>query len=85
MTTEEMVAREFHKAYEDLAPHFGYKTRQDSAVPWEEVPEKNRNLMMAVITELLTKEVVRINPDFVARNLLNATDTGTDQQDSNTT
>ena len=80
MTTEEMVAREFHKAYEDLALHFGYKTRQDTAVPWEDVPEKNRNLMMAVITELLTKEVITINPDFVARQVLteNATDEGTD-------
>ena len=70
MTTEEMVAREFHKAYEDLAPHFGYKTRKDSAVPWEKCQKKNRNLMMAVITELLTKEVMTINPDFVARNTI---------------
>jgi hypothetical protein len=64
MTTEEMVAREFHKAYEALAPHFGYKTKQDSAVPWEELPEVNRNLMLAVVTELLTKGVITINPEY---------------------
>jgi hypothetical protein len=69
MTTEEMVAREFHKAYETLAPHFGYKTRQDSAVPWEEVPEVNRNLMMAVITELLSKGVITVNAEFIGKTL----------------
>jgi len=46
MTNEEM-AKSFHEAYERLAPEFGYKTREASAVPWERVPESNRRLMVA--------------------------------------
>lgn len=52
MTHEEM-ARAFHEAYERLAPSFGYKTREVSAVPWVQVPEANRNLMVAVAGEVL--------------------------------
>jgi hypothetical protein len=43
----------FHEKYERLAPEFGYKTREESAVPWDEVPEQNRSLMVAVCTEIL--------------------------------
>jgi hypothetical protein len=49
----EELARLFHETYERLAPVFGYKTRRESAVPWESVPEPNRNLMEAVATEIL--------------------------------
>lgn len=49
--TEE-IARAFHEAYERLAPSFGYKTREASAKPWSEVPEQNRNLMIAVVESL---------------------------------
>lgn len=41
------VAQAFHEAYEELAPQFGYKTRKASAVPWADVPEGNRALMVA--------------------------------------
>src|SRR5207253_2058401 len=34
--------------YERLAPSFGYQTRKASAVPWSEVPEANKRLMVAV-------------------------------------
>ena len=47
------VARRFHDIYERLAPLFGYRTRPESAVPWEQVPEQNRALMEAVCQELL--------------------------------
>jgi hypothetical protein len=53
----EQVARQFHEAYERLAPSFGYETRKASAVPWEDVPENNRNLMIAVVKEVLTERV----------------------------
>lgn len=43
----EQVAKLFHDTYERLAPEHGYKTRKASAVPWEDVPEKNRALMIA--------------------------------------
>lgn len=44
----EPLARLFHETYERLAPLFGYETRRDSAVPWDEVPARNKNLMIAV-------------------------------------
>lgn len=48
------LARAFHEAYERLAPSFGYETRRASAVPWEDVPEPNRSLMIAVAGEVLS-------------------------------
>jgi hypothetical protein len=49
----ETTARRFHEAYERLAPSFGYETRRESAVPWEDVPEANRRLMIAVASEVM--------------------------------
>jgi hypothetical protein len=49
----EDVARMFHESYERLAPLFGYATRRDSAVPWDQVPEPNRSLMIAVAGNVL--------------------------------
>lgn len=51
----ETVARMFHDAYERLAPSFGYKTREASAVPWDDVPEPNRSLMIAVAADVLAQ------------------------------
>lgn len=47
------LAKYFHDEYERMAPHFGYKTREASAVPWEMVPEDNRHLMEAVCASVL--------------------------------
>jgi hypothetical protein len=44
----EQLAKLFHETYERLAPTFGYETRKGSRVPWEEVPERNKKLMIAV-------------------------------------
>jgi hypothetical protein len=55
MVTPEQMARYFHAEYERLAPTFGYKTRTESAVPWEDVPEANRQLMTAVATSVLLR------------------------------
>lgn len=49
----EYVARLFHETYERLAPKFGYETRKASAVPWGQVPEQNKTLMIAVAGEVL--------------------------------
>lgn len=46
------LAQRFHETYERLAPSFGYETRRASAKPWAEVPEQNRNLMIAVCATL---------------------------------
>ena len=43
------IAEAFHYHYENLAPEFAYTTRQESAVPWQEVPESNRALMVATV------------------------------------
>lgn len=44
----ERIAARFHEVYELLAPDHGYETRSASAVPWADVPEPNRSLMIAV-------------------------------------
>lgn len=51
----EKLAQIFHETYERLAPEFSYQTRKASAVPWEDVPENNKRLMVAVCAEILDK------------------------------
>jgi hypothetical protein len=55
----ERIARAFHESYERQAPEFGYRTREASAKPWEEVPVDNKALMIAVVTDLLSRAVIR--------------------------
>ncbi len=52
--TAEQLAKLFHETYERLAPEFGYETRTESAVPWEDVPENNKNLMIATCEVILS-------------------------------
>lgn len=59
MTRAEEIAREFHETYERLAPRHSYETRPESAVAWDDVPENNRRLMVAVADELLERGVIR--------------------------
>ncbi len=49
----EQLAKRFHELYEELAPSCDYRTRRESAVPWAEVPEKNKSLMVAVCARIL--------------------------------
>ena len=49
----EALAERFHDTYERLAPEHGYETRQESAVPWSDVPEPNRRLMIATVREVM--------------------------------
>lgn len=51
--TSDQLAEFFHRQYEELAPKFGYKTRDASAVPWEEVPPQNKQLMREVCFRVL--------------------------------
>jgi hypothetical protein len=55
MMTPEELAKFFHDTYEELAPNYGYTTRKASAVPWEDVPEPNKSLMIAVAEKVLEK------------------------------
>lgn len=57
----EMLAKLFHDTYERLAPQFGYETRKESAKPWAEVPENNRNLMTAVCAEVMSRHAAEIH------------------------
>lgn len=50
----ELLARLFHDTYERLAPFYRYETRAESAVPWEDVPERNRLLMIEVCRYVLS-------------------------------
>jgi hypothetical protein len=54
----EEIARAFHEAYERLAPSFSYQTRRASAVPWADVPEANRKLMIAVVRDLMQRDLI---------------------------
>lgn len=58
MIDPEGLARLFHETYERLAPEHGYETRRDSAVPWDDVPENNRRLMVATAFRVL----LQLNP-----------------------
>lgn len=53
------IAQAFHEAYERNAPHYGYQTREDSAVPWEDVPMTNKELMIATAQDLLDRSVIQ--------------------------
>lgn len=54
------VAKLFHDTYETLAPTFGYETRPETKVSWDELPEDNKQLMIntveIVLNLLFTKE-----------------------------
>lgn len=58
LTDAEYVAKAFHESYERQAPSEGYETRKDSAVPWENVPERNRKLMIKVAADLIERGVI---------------------------
>ena len=53
MPNAESVAKLFHETYERLAPVYNHETRQETRRPWEEVPERNKRLMIAVAAEVL--------------------------------
>jgi phosphatidylethanolamine-binding protein (PEBP) family uncharacterized protein len=53
LTEAELLAKLFHETYERLAPNYGYTTRKSSAVAWEDVPEPNKSLMIAVADHVL--------------------------------
>jgi hypothetical protein len=58
----EEIAKAFHESYEEQAPDHNYETRKESAKPWSEVPEDNRNLMIAVVIDLLAQGIIKPGP-----------------------
>ena len=57
----ETLARTFHETYERLAPDFGYETRAESAVPWEDVPDANKRLMVAVCESVVSAALAAVS------------------------
>lgn len=57
-----LVARSFHEVYEELAPTHGWKTQERSQVPWNDVPEGNRKLMVATVDRLIDDGVIELGP-----------------------
>lgn len=49
----EELAKQFHDLYERFAPLYNYKTREKTAVAWEDVPDNNKGLMVAVANAIL--------------------------------
>ena len=60
MPDAEKLAQQFHETYERLAPAYAYKTREASAVPWQDVPENNKRLMIAVCREILKEARIKL-------------------------
>ncbi|MHA2403290.1 MAG: hypothetical protein ACXADH_09900 [Candidatus Kariarchaeaceae archaeon] len=71
MTSEEFIARAFHEAYEELAPSFGYETRKKSRVDWKDIPENNRNLMIATVIQLLNDGTIHPGRESVMADIKN--------------
>jgi len=47
------IAHLFHDRYEALAPEWGYTTRDETAVDWNDLPPPNKGLMRAVVRDAL--------------------------------
>jgi hypothetical protein len=60
------VAKAFHEAYERLAPTFNYRTRSETAVAWEELPENSRQLVEAVCKEVVGPYLEQLKEDVGA-------------------
>lgn len=59
----ESIAKLFHESYENRALTFGYETREESRVPWEEVPALNKHLMIATVSDVLASLFPAEKPD----------------------
>jgi hypothetical protein len=64
MNTAEEIAKEFHRVYELHARVMGYPIRRESAVPWEDLPEINRSLMISVVESLLVRTIIEPGPSI---------------------
>ena len=51
--TAEQLASLFHSTYERLAPAFGWHTKKGCNVPFEQLPQRNRALMIATCQTVL--------------------------------
>jgi hypothetical protein len=56
--SSESIAREFHITYERYAPQHGWDTQKRSRVMWDDLPDENKSLMIAVVKKLLIDGVI---------------------------
>ena len=70
----ENLARFFHTTYEELAPQFNYSTRKASAVPWQDVPENNKRLMIAVAEQVILLFEAEARAEKIERQVLSVDD-----------
>ncbi len=70
----ENLARFFHTTYEELAPQFNYSTRKASAVPWQDVPENNKQLMIAVAEQVILLFEAEAKAEKIARQVSSVDD-----------
>ena len=54
----EKAAKFFHDRYEELAPHYGWKTQEQSRVEWEDLPENQKDLMTHVVGLVMSNKVI---------------------------
>lgn len=80
--TRDDLAREFHEVYEALAPAYDYSTRVDSAVPWDDVPEPNKSLMLAVSGAIIAKYSASNHADYSAASVKDRADWYADYESS---
>lgn len=52
--SSENLARFMHYAYEDISKMFGWETNKECRVRFEELPDKNRKVMLRLATLVLT-------------------------------
>lgn len=63
----EAIARHFHDTYERLGPSFGWETQESARdKDFDELPQSNRDLMIATITELLEGGAIEAGPAVMA-------------------
>jgi hypothetical protein len=61
----ERIAMAFHESLDRLAPSFGHENRLETRQRWYEVPPSYRNLLMAVVADLLADRVIAFEqPDL---------------------
>lgn len=53
--TPEQLAQLFHQFYEEEAPKHNYKTRATSRTTWDNVPDNNKNTMIATANRVIKK------------------------------
>lgn len=70
--TPEHLAKQFHETYERLAPQFGHETRKELAKPWADVPENNKQLMIAVCGEIMLQSMECDSEEGVTIGLIDA-------------